>query len=218
MFTPTCGILADPPFSCLLSQHPSALHSPASGNLRYSSLARLRVQGRRKGLPVWNMNGACRLLKYPVSAEQDSQEHPCLQSTPWSESRRRVKKPEEARLTLEGGAGRNWLCAPGHVVTRHSLTYHHRPLLLAARAAGRAASTSTSAAATQRGSGTQRPMACPARPGLPGAAGGGGGGPRRWGWTRRWRRWRARVPSLGLQPQGRAVGSGQPGSGSQLVG
>lgn len=129
------------------------------------------------------------------------------------------QKPEEARLTLEGGAGRNWLCVLGHVVTRHSLTYHHRPLLLAARAAGRAASTSTSAAATQRGSGTQRPMACPARPpwcsraavaaARDGGAGRGGGG----GGEREFPVW-VYSPGGGQW----AAGSGQPGSGSQLVG
>lgn len=63
------------------------------------------------------------------------------------------------------GAG-PWLCAPGQVATPHQLTYHHRPLLLAARAAGRAASASNSVAETQPGSSTQCPMACPASPAL----------------------------------------------------
>lgn len=110
-------------------------------------------------------------------------------------SRKEVRALEGACLQTEPRAWEldragPWLCAPGQVATPHQLTYHHRPLLLAARAAGSAASASNSVAETQPGSSAQCPMACPALPALCCSWGGFGCCPRRWDGTRRWRQWR----------------------------
>lgn len=85
----------------------------------------------------------------------------------------------------ELGKAGSWLCAPEQVATPYWLTYHHRPLLLAARAAGRAVSASSNVAETQLGSSTQSPMACLALPVLCCSSGDFGCCPRRWDWTRR---------------------------------
>lgn len=65
--------------------------------------------------------------------------------------------PREGKLGKEMTPGAGPRGASGDP---QRLTYHHRPLLLAVRAAGKAASARSSAAETQLGSSAQRPMAC----------------------------------------------------------
>lgn len=85
----------------------------------------------------------------------------------------------------ELGRAGSWLFAPGQVATPYQLTYHHRPLLLAPRAAGRAVSASSNVAETQLGSSAQSPMACLALLVLCCGSGDFGCSPRRWDWTQR---------------------------------